>query len=394
MKRFFELFLLLVLLPAFMAGQGVKSSGAASTVQGKPLCTATVTTDCIPNVNAAGDQVGGASASGVTSAATTGFDCIVSGSVLTCTLNGTVILTIGDDQTISGDKTFTGAVDASGATSTKPIKSGTSLPATCAANEVFFKTDATAGQNLYFCTAADTWTQMSPPTDPTDPSVLIIKDDFPPARGATDPTGELKWSTNVLSNIASSQAVGHPGIRTVPTGALDGDVAWLALSYGASTLSPFGTGMPFTRWTSYNVVLVPASAAYCFSFATTAGSCAGFTADTPGVSIYFDTTAHTCSAAGDAWSTTNWMFTVTTGGATRCVDSGVAFVADAWVKLTISSTSAGTILFSINGSVPISNPLAMGATSLTPNMLLTARSAGAKTLTVDFFSFKGEGLSR
>jgi len=37
---------------------------------------------------------------------------------------------------------------------------GTSLPATCTAGVLFFKTDATAGQNLYMCSATDTWTQQ------------------------------------------------------------------------------------------------------------------------------------------------------------------------------------------------------------------------------------------
>ena len=34
------------------------------------------------------------------------------------------------------------------------------LPATCTLGQVYFATDASAGQNLYFCTAANTWTQQ------------------------------------------------------------------------------------------------------------------------------------------------------------------------------------------------------------------------------------------
>ncbi len=58
-------------------------------------------------------------------------------------------------------QTFQGALVASGAERTAPAKTGTALPATCAAGDQFFKTDAAAGQNLYFCTAANTWTQMT-----------------------------------------------------------------------------------------------------------------------------------------------------------------------------------------------------------------------------------------
>jgi hypothetical protein len=57
------------------------------------------------------------------------------------------------DPTISIASTF----DVSGKTSTKPIKSGTTLPATCAVGEYFFKSAATAGQNTYACAATDTW---------------------------------------------------------------------------------------------------------------------------------------------------------------------------------------------------------------------------------------------
>lgn len=40
------------------------------------------------------------------------------------------------------------------------IPNGTTLPATCKVGDLFFKTDATAGQNLYECAATDTWTQQ------------------------------------------------------------------------------------------------------------------------------------------------------------------------------------------------------------------------------------------
>jgi hypothetical protein len=63
--------------------------------------------------------------------------------------------------TINGGRQISGPWDASGALSTKPARSGTTLPSTCAVGEQFFKTDATAGQNLHFCTAVNVWTQMS-----------------------------------------------------------------------------------------------------------------------------------------------------------------------------------------------------------------------------------------
>jgi hypothetical protein len=84
----------------------------------------------------------------------------------TLTLDGTDGVTItfpassATVATLGLTNTFTGRQDASGAASTAPMKVGTSLPGTCAVGDQFFKSDATAGQNLYFCTATNTWTQQ------------------------------------------------------------------------------------------------------------------------------------------------------------------------------------------------------------------------------------------
>ena len=51
-------------------------------------------------------------------------------------------------------------VDFSGASTTIVFTTGTTLPATCTVGQGFFKTDASAGQNIYLCTAANTWTQV------------------------------------------------------------------------------------------------------------------------------------------------------------------------------------------------------------------------------------------
>ena len=51
-------------------------------------------------------------------------------------------------------------VDFTGSASTAPMKAGTSLPGTCTVGQAFFKTDAAPGQNIYLCTAANTWTQV------------------------------------------------------------------------------------------------------------------------------------------------------------------------------------------------------------------------------------------
>jgi hypothetical protein len=49
--------------------------------------------------------------------------------------------------------------DFSGASSTKPLKTGATIPPTCSVGEMFFYTSAPAGQNVYLCAATNTWSQ-------------------------------------------------------------------------------------------------------------------------------------------------------------------------------------------------------------------------------------------
>ena len=55
-------------------------------------------------------------------------------------------------------------VDFSGASATKPFKSGAGLPSTCAQGEMYYRSDASAGMNVYGCTATNSWTlEQGPP---------------------------------------------------------------------------------------------------------------------------------------------------------------------------------------------------------------------------------------
>lgn len=56
------------------------------------------------------------------------------------------------------------SVDFSAATWTKPLKTGTALPATCGIGEVFFQTTAPAGMNFFACTAPNTWIAQGGPS--------------------------------------------------------------------------------------------------------------------------------------------------------------------------------------------------------------------------------------
>ncbi len=64
-------------------------------------------------------------------------------------------------QTLIDLKTQSKSVDFSGASATKPFKTGTVLPASCGVGELFFQVGAAGGKNSYGCTAANTWTLQS-----------------------------------------------------------------------------------------------------------------------------------------------------------------------------------------------------------------------------------------
>ena len=64
----------------------------------------------------------------------------------------------GESQTLVDLRTQSKGVDFSAAGSTKPMQTGSGLPASCAVGQFFFLTTAAAGSNVYACNPANTWT--------------------------------------------------------------------------------------------------------------------------------------------------------------------------------------------------------------------------------------------
>jgi hypothetical protein len=179
-------------------------------------------------------------------------------------------------DTMTGSKTWIGTTDASGAAHTIPSKVGTvaTRPAACTVGEQYFATDGTAGQNLYFCTAANTWTLMSGGGGgPVGPTYLPYRDAATcEALGAALGTASLHFSSHftATANMAAnsdlyceaSQAVANP-----PTGTF-----WPALVI-YHTVSYFEGQFiigPMPGWTSSHRVDV--NLYYSFDSTTTSGS--------------------------------------------------------------------------------------------------------------------------
>lgn len=178
--------------------------------------------------------------------------------------------TLAGQTSINGGRAITGSWDASGAASTKSVKTGgvaampafcttgefywatdgvksrrlyscegtntwvqsaytqgPSAPAACSVGEIFFDTDAPAGANLVFCTATDTWTAMSAGgnysagdllnltastfhVNPIDPRVVWMADEFVGTAGTTNSqsAGQLRWRQAVSGSGSSSVTAG------------------------------------------------------------------------------------------------------------------------------------------------------------------------------------------
>src|ERR1017187_8310377 len=69
----------------------------------------------------------------------------------------TVFGATGEGQTLVDLHTQSKSVDFSAAGATKPMQTGSSLPASCAVGQFFFLTTAPAGSNVYACNPANTW---------------------------------------------------------------------------------------------------------------------------------------------------------------------------------------------------------------------------------------------
>jgi hypothetical protein len=64
-------------------------------------------------------------------------------------------------QTLVDLRTQSKSIDFSALPSTRPVQVGTALPATCQVGQLFFKSDAIAGANLYGCAATNIWSVQS-----------------------------------------------------------------------------------------------------------------------------------------------------------------------------------------------------------------------------------------
>lgn len=110
-------------------------------------------------------------------------------------------------------------VDFTAAARTKPIKTGTVLPASCTVGEMFFKTDAAPGSNVYGCSATNIWTlQSGGGSGGGSGSVTIMNGGVVVGTRATENfqagVGLLNMISDTGSRIDISQAIDSAVVQT------------------------------------------------------------------------------------------------------------------------------------------------------------------------------------
>lgn len=244
------------------------------------------------------------------------------------------------------------------------------------------------------------------------PANYSLVDDFPWVSTAAGGgfMSNLFWDV-YLANSATftnnfNAFSNHPGVANLSTGTTASSQGIMSQTVGGSIaqFSSLGTSSPFTSWSNTFIVNACAESACTTTTAPVArmqvslgpeqaSGCGAVSTSCGGFQVMADTTAETCTTG--TWNTSDWMYVTSTGSATNCVDSGVAFLYGHWHNFVIKSTTPGTIVFCADGTC------AAGTTTdvYNGNVLSVLNLANGTTTTnsilaVDYFSFVGQGLSR
>ena len=166
-------------------------------------------------------------------------------------------------------RTQTKDVDFSGALSTKPMQSGSALPASCSIGAMFYLTVAAAGSNLHGCTAANTWTvetgtgaqtvsQLSDLTPSwASSTVLTLGASCSPATPCNVRFGATTYAFTASSSVTISAGSGIAYIYLDPSGNLTvGHNLTMSCStgcvgVGGTTAFP-ANSIPLFTWTATN----------------------------------------------------------------------------------------------------------------------------------------------
>ncbi|GEM_PF-4536048 len=309
-------------------------------------------------------------------------------------------------------------IDSTGAARTAPVRVSSGAPGgACALGDVYFRSDSPAGQNLYFCTSANTWSQMSGGGSSYalrdlmressgtvdvrlhDPRFFWIKDEFN-GHACSTSAGSFCGSGWLLSNYSGAgltmgdQSASWPnlGVLRLATGAASGNNSSLSLRDYYSQLGELLQNSN-RRWESYFTFKFPSAGDYASTdlyvlFGNSFGG--GLAGEGFGIRYLGGTD-------------TAFMFVSRTGSADTVLTTGVS-VDTAWHTLRIFSdamnggSGQSKVWVQMDGGAAKSicssgcdvTVVPSASAKFQPGWFLRTNSAAAKSLHLDFFGFFAE----
>jgi hypothetical protein len=231
-------------------------------------------------------------------------------------------------------------IDFSTAATTRPFKSGTALPATCSVGAMFYLTNATAGSNLYGCTASNVWTPE------------IGSAGVPSASQLTDLAAGLGTQNTLTIGATCSSAA--------PCNVRFGSVVHSFTSSSSATISA-GTGMAFVYLDANGNLTV----GHNMTVSCTSGCVA-----VSGISAFPSN-----SVPLFTWTATNGTWNAAGGADWRAFQS-----------TTIVAAGAGLIGVGANGSTTLSvDPTAVGLWAPVPATASSACAPGSWSADTSYY---------
>ncbi len=267
-------------------------------------------------------------------------------------------------------------VDFSGASETRPERTGTSAPLTCSTGDLFFNTTAPVGQNLFGCVSNNSWALLGGTANPglSDPGAngLLVRTALDTTTAVAAPSGAIVGTTDIqtLTNksidaseintgtLSASQMPAFSGDLLTAAGSSVGALATVNANpgtYGDSAHSAQVTVDAKGRITSITQIAISGggggSGVTTGSLASLPNSCAGgalyFATDQPaGQQIY------TCSAA-NTWTQ---FLSLGGSGALAVTNGSLDVVTTVVPRLAAANSFSGLNTFSQAPVLPESTP--------------------------------------
>jgi len=303
---------------------------------------------------------------------------------------------IGDLANLAGGVARANSYDFTPASVTRPLRRlpFASFPGTCTALTDFLaRSDpATAGQVVYVCNAAGTgWDLVGDGGGTIDQTVATFSEDFLSSGTATNTLGANGWT---IRNIGAAPSVAyvaatwpHLGQLRITTPAVIAQGGEIAID--SSSVAQFGALGSNAGWDTTIIFRLPTGNTTNIRVRCgfRLGTANGVAEPTDGIWIRYDTSA----GFADAY------FTFETRNASVSTTSIVNSIAadTSFHRFRIRSTTAGTVLFSVDGGTETAINTNVPTVGLTAFFnIVSDLDATAKSIDVDLFSWKATGLAR